>query len=300
MKMTQAEEMVAFAEMSRLKQCPRLIGVFEDGRVEEFRKMHFISRDEVLIPEYMEDIAKAFARMHLMQLPLSRTKWQPFWDKAEKGYKDKPLTGWIEKYANGIDVSVALSLNYYEEVVWLKKVLKKYFNARSRDGFIQADAHYKNLVVNEEPREGELKVFLLDYEISSYGPRGLDLGGHFFAREANFTVPEYWLDRMDMHSEEQRRRFLKYYQQEVKKLGCIEDFDEEGLDSIDNLLFESYVGALLYHMFFVYIAFNLIGEKRAKERPGMVVAPNYFASVYIKSKKLAIQKYPFLDPKLIE
>lgn len=247
MKLTQAEEVLCFREMSRQKQCPRFIGIIEGGRVEEFRKMHFITSKEVLMPKYMEDIAKAFARMHTLDLPLSRNRWEPFWKRAEIGYREKPFQSWGRKLADeqGLDFSQCDSIKYHEEVQWLDKIRHKHFDARSRLGLIQADTHYMNLVVNEEPREGEHNVYLLDYELCSYGPRGLDLGAHFFNKAMNFTDEATFLSGEEMHNEEERIKFLKYYQAEIKRLG-VKNFDESGLDSIDNLLFKSYRRTMLY------------------------------------------------------
>ena len=300
MKLTDTEETLVFNEMCKQKQCPKLIGILEGGRIEEFRKMHCITAKEVVNPKYMQDIAKAFARMHLLKLPLDRSKWTPFWKKAYNGFKTKPFTEWSKKLAEefGLDFSACILLKYDEEILWLDKVREKYFNARSRTAFIQADAHYMNLVVNEEPRPGELNVYLLDYELCSYGPRGLDLGAHFFNKATNILDHETFLSGEDMHSEEERIQFLKYYQDELRRLD-MKDFDAQGLDSIDNLLFESYVGALLYHMYFAYILFNMGTEEETREHLAFIRLPNVFASIYIKHKKLTIEKYPFLDPRVI-
>lgn len=299
MKLTNAEEILTFSEMSRRNLCPMLIGIFEGGRVEEFRKMHSITSEEVLMPQYMEDIAKSFARMHSLKLPLSKKEWDPFWERAKNGYKARPHTEWLKDVETDVDLSYSLSLDYCEETLWLNKVREKYFNIRSRDAFIQADTHYMNLVVNEEPRQGELNVYLLDYELCSYGPRGLDLGAHFLNRVLDFGNEGSFLSGERMHTEEERRQFLKYYQDELRTLGSIKDFDDQGLDSIDNLLFESYIGALLYHVFFNYIAFNLTPKEQALAHPMFLNAVSGFSYAYCEAKKLAIEKYPFIDPKVI-
>ena len=191
-----------------------------------------------------------------------------------------------------------MTINYHEEVLWLDKIREKHFNARSRTALIQADTHYMNLVVNEEPRPDELNVYLLDYELFSYGPRGLDLGAHFMNKALNFLDEENFLSGEDMHTEEERKQFLKFYQDELRKLD-VKNFDDQGLDSIDNLLFESYVGALLYNIFFTYIALNLNNPESAKLHKNIAKFPIAFANVYLKSKKLAIEKYPFLAPEVI-
>lgn len=299
MKLTIAEEILVFNEMSRNKQSPKLIGIFEGGRIEEFVQMRFIKADEVIMPNYIEDIAKAFARMHSLKLPISRTKWEPFWKKAEEGFKNKPFSKWLKPLASkhGYDVTEACSINYHQELLWINQIRSKFFNKRSRDAFIQADAHYMNLVVNEKPKEGELKVFLLDYELNSYGPRGIDLGGHFFNRPLDFSNHQNMSTGKPVHTEEEKIQFLKYYQLEVKRLNFIENFDEKGLDSIENLLFESHVGGLMYHLFFTYIAFNLTGEKTLTKKPDLISGLKTFSHVYLIAKKNAIEIYPFLEPK---
>ena len=300
MKVTEAEEVLVFNEMSRQKQCPRLIGIFEGGRIEEFRKMHWITSKEVVEPKYMEDIAKAFARLHSLKVPLSKSRWEPFWKKAYEGYKNNPFTAWAKELAkeNGHDFSPCLSFKHHEDVLWLDKIREKYLNARSKTAFILGDTHYMNLVINEEPNPGELNVYLLDYELCSYGPRGLDLGAHFFNKELGSVIERNFTDVYSMHTEEERRKFLKYYQDELKRLG-VKDFDDQGLDSIDNLLFESYVGALLYYLFFNYIAINLSNAEAARMHQNFGLFPITFCKIYLKCKKLLIEKYPFLDPEVI-
>ena len=45
-------------------------------------------------------------------------------------------------------------------------------------------------------------------------------------------------------------RFLAIYQQEIKRLNVWNDFDEDGVDSVNNLLIESLIGQCNYCLFF--------------------------------------------------
>ena len=300
MKLTEAEELLIVQEMSRLGRSPKLLGVFENGRVEEFRKMHNITPKEVIMPKYMEDSARAFAQFHSIKLPLNKARWDPFWEKAYHLFKNNDFNDWARRVAEelGLDASPFLSLKYDEEILWLNKIREKHFNDRSRMALLQDDTHYMNLVVNEKPRSGELNVYLLDYELCTYGPRGLDLGAHFFNRTMDFENYETFSSGEEMHTEEQRIQFLKYYQDELRKLD-IKDFDDQGLDSIDNLLFESYVGALLYHVYFQHIAVNTATEEEREKFKTFLAFNIHFSKVYHKCKELTIEKYPFLDPKML-
>lgn len=305
MKLTEAEEVLIFNEMTKRKQCPRLIGLIEKGRVEEFRSMHCILPQEVLMPQYMQDIAKAFARMHTLDLPLGKKRWTPFWKRAAAGYPKRTTQKWLKALAHELGIEcVATTIDYGEEVEWLIKVQEKYYDRRSRRALIQADTHYLNLVVNEHPRQGELNVWLLDYELCSYGPRGLDLGAHFLNRQmlwGDDNLQHAYISGLEQHTHEERIAFLRFYRDELRRLH-LDDFDENGVDSIDNLLFESYVGALLYHCFFNYIAFFRYTEEQARNAQGgesMVRITHAFSSAYLEAKRRAIEKYPFLDPSVI-
>lgn len=48
----------------------------------------------------------------------------------------------------------------------------------------------------------------------------------------------------------EKKRFLNIYQQEIKCLNFYDDFDVNGIDSVDNLLIESMIGQLQFTLYF--------------------------------------------------
>ena len=66
----------------------------------------------------------------------------------------------------------------------------------------------------------------------------------------NYDDKENKISAIDFPSDDEKRRFLTIYQQEIKKLNIFTDFDEHGSDSVDNLMMESMVGEMVFCIFF--------------------------------------------------
>ena len=63
---TETEELLIVHALSREKLMPRLIGLFDGGRIEEFVDCRPITGNEVLDPDIMSDLAKNMARIHAL------------------------------------------------------------------------------------------------------------------------------------------------------------------------------------------------------------------------------------------
>ena len=61
-----------FYEQSRRGWGPKLLGLFEDGRVEEFVDCHTLTAEEAFKPDMIKDVAKAFARFNSHKFPFSQ------------------------------------------------------------------------------------------------------------------------------------------------------------------------------------------------------------------------------------
>ena len=71
-----AEEVLFFAEMARRGWGPKLYGVFDGGRVEEFVVSHTLTPEESKHPAVMKDLAQGFARVHSLTpgIPFCKNK----------------------------------------------------------------------------------------------------------------------------------------------------------------------------------------------------------------------------------
>ena len=64
MKLTINQELVLLGELGHRGLAPKVYGIFEEGRIEEFIGHHMMTEEEACTPEIQRDMAKTIARFH--------------------------------------------------------------------------------------------------------------------------------------------------------------------------------------------------------------------------------------------
>lgn len=59
-------------EQSCRKWGPKLFGLFNEGRIEEFIDCHTLTAEEAFTPDISKDVAKSYARFHSLKLPFNQ------------------------------------------------------------------------------------------------------------------------------------------------------------------------------------------------------------------------------------
>ena len=241
-------------EMSRRGLGPKMYGVFKGGSVEEYIDSHTLTSEESCILEISHDVAISIANVHAIKgLPLKKTIHQDNMRKQMEWIKNIPNSREylsnnksLAKY--NFDIDFLFSFDYEKETEYL---MSKFNQIKSRKNFILNDMNYLNCLVRNNPTNGQLRVMLIDYDLGHYDYRGIDLGMHFFNRRFNVQgKEEKIIPGSKFPTTEEKKRFLKIYQQEIKRLNIWDDFEENGIDSVDNLLIESMVGHLQFTLYF--------------------------------------------------
>ena len=244
-KLSDSEELLVVADMSRYKWGPKLYGVFAGGRVEEYIASHTLSARESSNADLRRDIAKSYARFHSLQPPLKKDKFQlqiqdmmsvlQLGPDERQQMRDKIFaTG--SKYAGEAAVDM---LDHSREFSWSYPLLKRNKCAQS---FTILDGNYLNILVRDTPTP-EGKIVLVDYELAKYGYRGFDIGAHFVNRLIE------WQNKEDKHSgvpypdKEERMIFVREYLSECWELGRTERAE---IDTVDHLMLEADIGAIIY------------------------------------------------------
>ena len=177
-----------------------------------------------------------------------------------------------------IDFELWTSIDYEKEIDWIET---QFSSLPMRKNFILYDMNYLNCLVRNDPKEGQMRVLLIDYDISR---RGVDLGCHFFNRRLNVLSEDknFVIPNSKFPSDAEKRRFLGIYQQEIKRLNIWTDFDENGIDSIDNLLLV--IGQM---QFALYIACYMIQKPDffLDSEPNMASYFDFFIRQYLIFKK---------------
>lgn len=247
--------------MSRRGLGPKMYGIFNGGTIEEYIDSHTLSSAEASDPSISKDIAISLAHVHAIKgLPLRQNVAEDNFKKQKEWIKE--ISSAKEYFVNNkslskynLDIEFLFGIDYNGEVDYL---IKKSKTLKLRRNFILNDMNYLNCLVRNNPKDGQLRVVLIDYDLGHYDYRGIDLGIHFFNRRFQVDAKEdKIIPNSTFPSKEEKGRFLKIYQDEIKQLNIWDDFDENGIDSVDNLLIESMMGQLQFNLYFgIYMLAN--------------------------------------------
>ena len=267
-------EVLIFHLMSVNEIGPKLLGVFDGGRIEEYKKgSHTLNDEDLMNNEVIACIAKKLARVHGMEVPINkkprdfikiaREFFSKHWSSylgIEQYQKDKSfLQDLSEKDRELIRIACEFDwieiIKFYEEIVPLIKT-KIVFSLHDLD---------KSNILVSPAEEGDEKVTLIDYEFAGYSSRGY----HFRHRRIYGSLLMKGLNLFEREvpypTEEARRFFIKCYLHEGKR--CWKEF-HESLDNENNLLLEAEVYDGLYDVF--YRGFLTTNQKRLRKiHPGI-------------------------------
>ena len=230
-------DVLLFHKLGELGFGPKLLGVFDGGRLEEYIPSHTVTDAELLDPTIQEHIARKLARYHSLKLPLGI-------DAVDQvgviDLKTKKIANFEEEYLNHPNIlkstanpMVVVSFDFASEVEWLRKVRSK-LNAPLV--FSLNDLNRMNVLVRDQPDLSGHRVTLIDYEFSATNYRGNDLGCHLsfgWACSLSPDVPNF-ATSIGVPPEEVRRNYIEHYLNETSKFKVL---DPE-LDNVEQLLFE--------------------------------------------------------------
>ena len=228
---------------------PKLLGVFNEGRIEEFIESKPVQQPDLLTADIQFEIARKLAQFHVLDLPL-KISVQDTLTLFENNYKQYDSIKFEQMFdAVGVDVSWIRDFDFQYEINWLRRVEQR---ISGRLVSCHGDFNKNNILIRDKPLISGDRVVIIDYESISRHYRGKDFGTLFFFamfEMVNNDFKEYF----DYPSLEWRKTFLSEYIKEYQKLKNI-DLDTNGLDSIDHLLFE----ADFYAMYTPLFIFSIV------------------------------------------
>ena len=258
-----------FYEQSVRGWGPKLYGLFDNGRVEEYVDCHTLTAEEAFTPEFSRDIAKAYARFHSLKLPFKKgnpnilVHTEPMINSCRKETEIFLASGKLEDAELIESFNRLFEFPISDEVRWLNGLLKK---IKQRTVMCTMDPNYLNrLVRNQTPSDpNATRVVIIDFDLSKYSDRGCDLAGHFVNRIFCWSGKDTKVSGAEYPNEEERVAFLSAYLEEAE--GLFDDFDAKSLDSLENLILETDVYAMVVCMTLMPLAFMIpsVFEKEPK------------------------------------
>ena len=229
---------------------PKLLGIFEGGRIEEYLDCHILSREEACDPAMVRIIARQVARLHSMTVPITkkpvdmlsfaRHNFKNNWENYCQRLKESPPLDDARDQVKQMYIK-CLSFDWIGIIDWISSTTK---TLESRVVFCHNDTNPGNYLVTPS-REGDSRILLCDFEYSSYNYRGRDIGGLLKAR--NLDVKGFWAlaNGEDVEykgptpypEEKERRQFVEEYLRKWKELNA-ETVDETS-DTVDHVMLEA-------------------------------------------------------------
>lgn len=214
---------------------PKLLGVFDGGRVEEFVPSHRLTEADLENETNSRELFRKLARFHALKLPISKQKRDLLYISAtcQDEFKKENLLKLVERVgANANDYSF-LDDGYVAEHAFLRGFESK---VGGRIVLCHGDLNKNNILIRDTPDQFGERVMLIDYEMADTDYRGCDLAQVLLARmiEAKNGCFEKVCDWPD---DEYRRMVVTEYLTETKKLNYFE-FDANGVDSVDHVMME--------------------------------------------------------------
>ncbi|RWS18056.1 hypothetical protein B4U79_03990 [Dinothrombium tinctorium] len=237
-------ENVVFCLLAERNLGPKLYGIFDGGRIEEFIESRNMTTEEILESDTLQTLASKIARMHCMKMPVSKKQVDIL----------AVLKNNLEIIsANGIDIS-ALSeekKNIYRLISMadfkseVDFIFKLYKNTKQRLIFCHNDLNPTNFLLKcDENSNDKKEIVIIDFENCFWNFRSIDLGKFF--GEQMITLKAKEEETNYCASDEQIRLFVRAYLNELKLVD--EEFDE-AIDNEETLVLEIEIGILMVHIF---------------------------------------------------
>lgn len=284
-----------FYEQSVRGWGPKLYGLFEGGRVEEFVDCHTLTPEEAFTPHLSKDVAKAYARFHSLDLPISRKDFDVLSqilssvEGNKKELREFLSSGKINEQELLMSFQRLHDFPLEEEIKWLQSIHPK---IKQRIVLCTMDPNYPNRLVRKQKATDAdaTQVVIIDFDATRYFPRGFDFGGHFVNRMFNWACKETKLSGQQYPSQADRVTFLSAYLEVSKKL--LADFDESSLDSLENVMLEADVSALSFIMSMLVANLTLYAILEKEPKHWTCLDP--MMTLYVQLKEQFSSKYSHL------
>lgn len=229
------QENKIFEQLGNVGSAPRLIALFENGRVEEYFNARPISLDEMVLPAVLTGVATAMARLHKFEpsSDLNVSRAAGVWEDLDKWVAEVQQ---LRKTKNPFEGRLSTNLDKCIEDMQRLRASLTDSEKPSPIVFCHNDLLCGNILSSVDKES----ISLVDFEYSSFNFRGFDIGNFFC--EAMGGTQDGHVERSRYPCESARRLFCKRYLEEFHG----SEADEEGVSC---LVEEAEEYGLLAHLY---------------------------------------------------
>lgn len=227
------------------------------GRVDEFLDARNMEPEDVENAVIRADVARGLAMFHAMETSLAKKAVEPFYEAVMNGLKKYHKMDKLKAFGKEGGVSVD-NLIDYDFAVRLKKVVDELESVGGKAGWCIHDVQFMNVLVKNDPKEGESKIILIDFEFVMRNYRAFDIGGHFMQKMFKWFDEESKIADCRKYTEEERRHFCEEYARQWNKL-------TGDSDTGDQVFVESEYGYMLAITFDIHNMLCFMAEEDDKD-----------------------------------
>lgn len=304
--LNEVTETLLFYKLGELGMGPKMLGTFDGGRIEEYIVASSMSAKDFATNENVaRALAKVMARYHRIDIPIKRQPWNV--DGMIKSCYSKFQDAHPELsncyFDKGTDIGrfdalrPVIEFNVIEFNNWISKVSKL---IKTRIVLTHNDSNRSNIMINgSSPNLDSLdldqRLLLIDCEFSGYSHRGQDIGNAFGMRKWDFAG-EKLASGYEYPNEHDQRIFIESYVEDMRSNNHYDDWDENGIDSVDHIMMETEFGSICVR--FINIVWGLrdidtwINIADKGETKLLDAGMNSFPPFINARRKMFVEKYP--------
>lgn len=182
-------------------------------------------------------MARGYAAFHAMKTQLGENPIQVYYDvitrQLAKFHKADKLRG----LAHGAGVCMD-SIIDYDFASKIRCITDRLESMGGKTGWCIHDVAFMNAMVRNNPRKGESKLVLIDFEFVFRNYRAFDIGGHFMQKVFKWVDEDSKLANCRSYTEEEKIHFCDEYAEQWNR-------ETGDSDTGEQILRESELGYLL-------------------------------------------------------
>lgn len=226
------------------------------------------------------DVAREHAVFHTMSTQREKKPAQLYYDAVTRELARYHKMEKLKRLAKEGGVNM-YDLVDYDFVSRLRRVTNRLESIGGKKGWCIHDVQFMNTMVKNSPKEGEIKIVLIDFEFVFQNYRGFDIGGHFLQKMFQWFDEENKIATCRPYTEEEKRHFCEEY---------AKHWDEETGDSDTGkqVFMESELGFMLAITFEIHNMLCFMDQDDDKDPLNILGLNKLFEEFVNQYKKLGL------------
>lgn len=207
------------------------------GRVDEFLNARSLEPEDVEDASIRGAMARGYAAFHAMKTQLGENPVQVYYDVITRQLEKFHKADKLKRLAHEAGVCMD-SLIDYDFAPKIRCITDRLESIGGKKGWCIHDVAFMNAMVRVNPRQGESKIVLIDFEFVFRNYRAFDIGGHFMQKVFKWVDEDSKLANCRSYMEEEKMHFCDEYAQQWNR-------ETGDSDTGEQILRESELGYLL-------------------------------------------------------